>query len=565
LVVGLLLPPRLAAAEGILSSGKAVRGNLTWAKSRLVFVASAGKKSYGLEELDQVRFPFAAIPPLRCATVHRLTLPGGQRLTGELLGLDGQTCRFRPAWGPAVSIPRPAVAALTQLPGFQTFLDDDFEAGAAAWKLTGKPALSGKQRHSGKQSLLLTTAGQAAEYSLPRPLAAGRAGVNFYDPLLTQGNRWLVEADFSNGKAPWAVRVFVAGDGDNYTAEIPGADGKGFAAPRSAGWHRLQVDFSARRLLITVDDAVLWASRLRGAPGPLRKVRLVCEAAAVKAKPQGEVFFDDFGLARSALPLRHRRADPGQDELWLLSGDQILGSVTKADRRTLELRARFGSRSWSWGEVRGLFPRQQPSQVRTTEGEQVQVWLRTGAGSEPDRVTGEVRDLDEKRLTLRHALLGDLAIDRARVRRIRWFFSGRRIELDFTEHHLGPKGKLADGLHPPRAEGPSLRWSFRLSAVPESARLRLNVVRLKGPGDGIGPALRRGELRTEVVLNGRVVDYLNRHVQHSSRVSLPLTIAIPKRALRAGNNTLVLRQTPERETQHMDSCGVSDLVIEIPR
>jgi hypothetical protein len=195
----------------------------------------------------------------------------------------------------------------------------------------------------------------------------------------------------------------------------------------------------------------------------------------------------------------------------------------------------------------------------------VQVWLRTGAGSEPDRIAGAVRGWDAKHLTLRHPVLGDLTIARARLRRLRWLFHGERIALDATAHHLGPKGRLAAGLFPPRAEGMSKEWSFRLETLPQEARLRLQVVQLKGPDDGIARSLKRDELQMQVVVNGNVVDYLNRHVRRASRQPRPLTVLLPRRFLRAGKNTLALRQTAEAATGHCESCGVSGLVIEVPR
>jgi hypothetical protein len=264
-------------------------------------------------------------------------------------------------------------------------------------------------------------------------------------------------------------------------------------------------------------------------------------------------------------PLPHQLADPSQDELWLRSGDQILGIVLQADRRIIRLKARSRTRTWAWGDVRGIYLRQQPFVPQTTEGEHVSAWVDTGAGPLPDRLTGTVRDLDERRLTLRDPVLGDLVIDRGRVRRLRWTFHGQRIELDRGPRHLGPAGKMTTGLHPARAEGSSLSWKFRLARVPTGARLRLDVIQLKGFEDDIARQLHLGELRTEVVVNGEVVDYLNRHVRRASRLAQPLTIQLPPRVLRAGNNVLRVRLTPERKTNHYESCGIANLVIEIPK
>src|SRR5439155_26172099 len=112
----------------------------------------------------------------------------------------------------------------------------------------------------------------------------------------------------------------------------------------------------------------------------------------------GELAFDDFSLAQSVPELAHRIEDAGQDELWLIAGDQLLGQVRAADHRTLQLHGRFGERTFRWGEVRGLYLRQETSPARTTQGEHVRVWLRQDTDAAPDEVEGAVRRLDNARL-----------------------------------------------------------------------------------------------------------------------------------------------------------------------
>jgi hypothetical protein len=182
-----------------------------------------------------------------------------------------------------------------------------------------------------------------------------------------------------------------------------------------------------------------------------------------------------------------------------------------------------------------------------------------------DQLEGVVTKLDEKRLTLRHPDLGDLSIDRSRLARLRRLFYGQRIELDNASHHLGDKDRAVPGLQPRRAEGSTLTRKFRLETVSASTRFIVSVIQLKGPGNGIGPALDRGELRTEVWVNGERVDYLNRLVDRAQVRPQQLTIAVPKKLLRAGDNVLELRQTPEAGTEHYENCGVSELLIEAER
>jgi hypothetical protein len=176
--------------------------------------------------------------------------------------------------------------------------------------------------------------------------------------------------------------------------------------------------FSPDSLVVTSDDAVLWYSRRQGPGGSLRQVRLACTAVG-NGGSNGAAVFDDFTVARSLDELRHQDADPAQDEVWLLSGDQVLGQVPRADGRGIEVRGVFGSRTLSWSEVRGIFPRRQPVPVRKTEGELVRIWLRGESGAAADEWEGAVRQLDEHHLTLLHPVLGEQKIERGRLQQLR--------------------------------------------------------------------------------------------------------------------------------------------------
>jgi hypothetical protein len=272
-----------------------------------------------------------------------------------------------------------------------------------------------------------------------------------------------------------------------------------------------------------------------------------------------------ISLVRDVEPLPRPPGDPTQDEAWLPDGDQLFGRLTRADARTVTLEGRFGKRELAWAEVRGVFPHRQAEPPATMEGEHVRLRFAGSAGADTDTLEGVVRALDDSHLTLRHPALGDVKLERGRLRELRWLFHGRRIEIDNAPHHLGDRDRLVAGLQPARAEGPSLRWTVRLDAAPDMASLVVDVVRLKGRGDGIGPALERGELRTELLVNGERVDYLNRHVDRAAPESRRLRLAVPGRLLRAGDNVLELRQTPGRDSEHHEDCGVSGLCLELPR
>jgi hypothetical protein len=564
LLLGLQLLTPAQADEAILPDGRRLPGELRGqADGRLRFATA--KQAFRLDEVQQVRFSTREVAPLRAGVVHRITLHDGQQLTGELQGLDGETLRLRTVWAERpLSLPRAAVAAISQLPGHCTYFDDDFEAGLKSWKLTGTPTLSDKEHTSGTHSLLLDSGGQSAEYSLASGLQAGQVGINFLDPGAVSGARWLVEAVFESADGPRLLRVVIAGEAMVYGVQAPWAKVEEKGLKRSAGWHRLTVEFGRESLSVLVDDAVLGSSERQGPGGLLRKVCLICEALPGKGAASGKVWLDDFGLARAVQTLRRPAGDLDQDEVWLLSGDQLFGNVVRCDRRTLNLKGLFGERSLPWGDVRGIRLKNAMPPPRTTEGEHVRLRLHPGAGHELDEIEGVLRGLDDRSLSLRH-LAGELVIPRDRVRRLHGTLWGRRHEIDLSLHHLG--AKLLPGASVPKPEGLGLQRKFTLDAVPAEAHLVIAVSHLKGPGDGnaIAQALKRGGLRTELFVNGRLHDYLNRHGERASTEPRRLRLTVPGTLLRAGENVLEVRQVLDRETGQVEDCVISGLALEVPR
>jgi hypothetical protein len=538
LAVALVVLP--ARADDItLTDGRRLPGAVRLDNSgRLRF--SDGRSVLAADRVQHVRLTAASPPPFRSGVTHLVRLPGGQRLSGELLGLGEKELLLRTPWRDRLSVPRGALVGVTNVPGTMILFDEDFENGLKAWKTAGEPRLTEKHT-SGASGLLLDAAGQSAAFALSKPLEAGGVGVNFLVPDAAAGARWQLQAEFGGPDAPKVLRVTLADEAGEYAVEAPAPRDEGGRVPREAGWHRLAVEFSAASLLVTVDDVVLWYSRGKGPPGPLREVRLAC--AALKGAVRGAVAFDEFTVTRTVDVLERPAEASPQDEVWLASGDQLFGRLTRLDRRGVEVEGRYGRRSLSWAESRGAFPQPTALPPATTDGAQVRVWLRPSAGNEPDELEGVLRALDERHFTLRHPALGELVIDRARLVRLKPLFHGQRIELDNGTRHLGEKGRLAPGARPARAEGPAVEYRFRLDARPASARLVLTLRLIDGPA--------------EVVVNGRVVDDMGRYAgnraQTAARVSVPLT----GDALKAGENVVELRL-------RRGGCLISEVALEVP-
>jgi hypothetical protein len=261
--------------------------------------------------------------------------------------------------------------------------------------------------------------------------------------------------------------------------------------------------------------------------------------------------------------LSYPAGDPEQDEVVLASDDQLFGHVASAGPSTVAWRGRLGERALSWGQVRGLSFRRQAPISASTDGEHVRIWLHGAIRAEPDVLAGAVQGFDHRSLVLRHAALGTLKVPAEYLIRLEGKFYGRCIEVDGNAYHLGARARPAFAL--PRADGLSLRRTFRLEAATGTARLVVEAAHLKGVGDGIRPELERGGLRTAVLLNGQEVDYLNRHVERARRRPCTIRVALPAAALRNGENVLELRQTPNPETGAYEDCIVSGLAVELPR
>jgi hypothetical protein len=415
----LALPGPVAPAdEAILRDGRRLRGQLRLEDQRWRFLPAGASEPVSPASLSQVRLEPAALPPLRAGAVHRVTLRDGQSLTAGLVDLDGKSLTLRTAWADKVSLPRSAVASVTQLPGWALAHLDDFEDGLQGWRVEGSPVLGGP-RTSGRKALVLTAPGQATEHTLAAPVAEGRAGINVHDTNETTGATWMVEAEFRTPGGPRTVSVVVAGAVGHCEARVPGLEGVTGRVPRSAGWHRLVVQFTKTSLRVVLDEAVLWYSLKQGPGGPLVRWRMACRRTEGPQPPRGRVAFDEFAVHRSADELRRPAPEPGQDEVWLLDGDQLFGRVVRADGRSLTLEGRFGRRNLPWSAVRGIFPRQERRPAEPPRDDRVRLHVENGY-PQPDELEGTVLLLDARRCRLRHALLGDLELERGRIARVLW-------------------------------------------------------------------------------------------------------------------------------------------------
>ena len=120
-------------------------------------------------------------------------------------------------------------------------------------------------------------------------------------------------------------------------------------------------------------------------------------------------------------------------------------------------------------------------------------------------------------------------------------------------HHLGNEvSKAPDRSTRPSPRGAPSSGPSPSTEVPEAgtqARLVLDVVQVVGEANGLefSEIVRKGELRTNVWLNGREVDYLNRHITTRNETPERIRLPIPAGLLKAGENRIRIEQVGKLE------------------
>jgi len=551
----------LYADEAVHRNGRRVVGKLQLdSEGRLQFTAQDGKGKLSLADIQDVRFHEVVPHSSLWGAPVRIDFGTEEWITGELLALTDKLATVRTSWSETAALPRAALYSITQLTGWITFVYEDFEADAFRLKLTQSPTLDEKDHTSGRRSLRLDAAAQSANYTLTKPLEAGRVGVNFRESGKESNGQWFVEAEFGDertaliqlaGEAEYSVKTAIPSRESRRLVQVP-------------GWHRLGIRFRADQLLIGVDDKLLFESADTWKSKGLQSIRLRCASKPGTDTMRGAVCFDDFSIARPAVELRHEPGDPAQDECWLAGGDQLFGKLTRADTHGVEIHARSGKRTYSWSSLCGFFLKSETTAPKTSDGAHVRVWFDSGF-PHADELVGVLLSLDDRKLVLRHPLFGDITLDRSRLRKLRPLFFGKLIELDNGRHHLGEEGRLVPGLYPPRAEGPSLRRAMRLESAPASARLTLTVQFAEEKADSNGTDLIREAGGPEVRVNGRSLGLLSRYVDRATKESQRIAISIPGDALEARENIIELVQKLETKAGRRGSCVVSNLAVELLR
>jgi hypothetical protein len=363
--------------------------------SSLLFFMCLAQPLFALGAEERTPVPFHA------AGGRRVRLWDGEQISGQIFEVNKDTLRMRTAWAERLELPRAAAASIESLPGWRTIFEEN-------------------------DSHLLRPAGPNWTYPLTTPLRAGRISVHFREQEQTHGARWWVELLFQQGERIRPVKVQVAGDGKHYSVEAGGLTGVARQVKRTPDWHRLSVQFREYSLRLTCDEDILWYNLDEGPGGRLQRVTINCQPSLSGEIPRGAVAWAELCIERAVDEHPQPPTDVEQDAVCLLSDDQLFGRILHADRRIIQMEGRFGKRSLPWTAVSSCSFRRPPIPPKANAGAKVRLLVHSGLCADPDILEGVVTAQDAQRLVLRHALLGEVTLERERVREVRTFADGMK-------------------------------------------------------------------------------------------------------------------------------------------
>ena len=589
-VVGL---PGVAIADherAIADDGTVLTGHLIGDAPESIVWRSPGQADRRPVELRRIEFPGATVAgpagPLR-----QIVLRGGERVAGVLVGLDAQAGTFLIGGAGRVKVPRELLSSVSRIGRWRDVLYEDFERGIVSLGSAGDRAGAGTEvvREEAGTRVLRVGPGTRLTQTFESPIENGRVELRF-----RRGER------AASGAAGGMAIVFTSESDQNVLrVSLGGADGPAVESPAGAslatqrlrpreGWQRLAVQFGEGRLQVLIDEHLLASGSLTGR---LSEIRLSGgNAKSTADREPREATEGDRETAEflvDDLVVQQQDAGPGErasahasgaDMVELDSGDRLFGTITRADGHQVEIEGVFGTVERNWSDVvRITLHHDQPPPFRPSiSGCWARVVLR------PPLESGEIEELAlelamqavrDGHIVAGHAILGEMRLPLAGVRRIEPQFVGLRLPLSRDVHHLGDEVRA--GFRQPTPTGPTLAGEFVLESVPRgAAMIAVEVADLEpsGPDTPLGSPflreLRSGHLATELFVNEQRVARLNDALRWRARPDDPqrIRIAIPGGVLRAGSNLWKIEQQPARDDpEEFDDAEVGPIAIEFER
>jgi hypothetical protein len=565
-------PARACVGQEILlgQAGGAGRLGFDPAQRRGLFVLEGGKElPLGPGSRVEGRPREAGLVGGTAAMRMRLGSLG--RVSGRVERIDGAEVRFE-AGGVlgTMALPRAAVTDIEQRAGETVEFEERFERlDRAYWEASEGAAVEAMGSDSERHGLRLSGLGGAAELRLPVQLATGRMELSFrLEGGKRAGTHFAIEMRF--GVRDARVITITPGWGDE-TVQVRSLRGPALSVqrmPLKPGWHRLTVRFDARQVQIGLDGADL-AYGGGNAQG-LAAVRFATsQAAGGGGDASGHTaWVDDLRILRTVESRLRKDSDPSQDDVRLAVGDQIFGEVREADGKKVRMESAGRVIELAWSEVSGIrFARRVQQPVRL-EGDWVELRFQPeGTGStseEPDVLEGVLRGVNEREIVIEVAHAGEVRIARERLAAMTIGHRGWRLVIDADSYHLGDRE--VEELDPPLPEPEPFELAFELREPPaEPSVLALDVRGVEGVegSPAFSEAVRAGELRTLVALNGETLGDLNSQVKVANDQPLRIRLPIAGGVLRVGRNVLRFTQMGTKDDpRKRDNLAIQQVAIE---
>jgi hypothetical protein len=549
-----------------------------------ISIRDFGLQFAGLSRAFQTsRIDFPRKP--RVSRSHRpfrqLTLTGGDRVVGEVLGWGSQMAEFRLQDGQVVSVPVAAVSRLENSPGEVDVLDESFDADSLAMT---EPKFRQMHDHTesadGTSSLRIDSSSQGFRQILEPPLATGRIEFSFRvannDPSSACGE-WQIEWGGSEDSGPPLI-VRVGSDHRISTRPISTTEKLAGSTSQvlklSDGWHSFIALITPDRTRLIVDEALLdsratpkallTAIQFRPAANGSKNVLWIDELQIRKiGNPEQGAALTDMSLDR--------------DTLVTESGDELSGKIigVTTTSATLETLGKIRSiplhrlTALNWFQRSTVLRQFNPQKAGVVARIEMQPFI-DRPECEPERLTVTIVSINSRHLIVQHSMIGELKIGWSDVLRIQPLFFGQTVLVDARQFHLG--NSLRTDFHRHLPDGTQFKGEFELPSIPsEHPYFSLDVAELEaaGPdaprGSPFLAELRAGNLVTDVFVNDQNIGNLNQQIRFKAKIENPdrVRIAIPADVLKRGPNTFELREQPlKKNGREFDDAEVGNIRID---
>jgi hypothetical protein len=486
-----------------------------------------------------------------------------ERVATREVTLDKHAGRFATSFGD-IEAPIQRIHSIELLPGGQRVLDA-FDDGPINARVTGSAQLDDSRSVSAPNSLRLSQPKGLAEWQIEPTIASGTFRMRYFDNGAVQvGRTWTIRFDFAEANDAsitltpgWADSVVRAEAG----AALPGTT---YSAPRKTDWRLVEVSYGDIGIFVTIDGITVVSALELPVARRLERVTVAIAAPANDARQEeldsAAVWIDDVSLADSRSATTRWIVDPTQFDVLAHNGDQWFGTGLSANQKAIRLRSSSESElSLPWSSLQSIrFP------ARTFEP---LIWtgevgrLQTLDGTS---IMASLLSADDAQWRIAHPVLGERSVPLEQVAVWRPQVLGRHSQVFDGALHLG--SKIVDSFENPLTDGTRLLVDADIANPTRGAVMTVSQQGMEGMGEDspFSKVLESGGLRTELWVNGAKVDYLNRLLEGRPTGPREILVSLKPAWLKAGINSIELRQTPDPATSGYDEVEIHAITIDEP-